>query len=690
MTEASQPRNAIFVAIRRTWRLIAVLLLMMTLFRLVFVIQFAHPEVWSRFLGTLPMAFAFGALHDLRIMLLFALPPSLSLLWMRNRGRKRWRSWLRRTATYWFVGITALLIILASDQLYFAHFRSHFNILAFGALDDDLGAVLRGAWRNYPLLLYVLLGLVGAAAVFKVIAKAFHIDDFLHDEVAPSAEAVDNSLNRHIVLHVLLAVAFCSTPLEPVFERLQEDIRPTPFVRVVPDSPVEKLAETVWKRISEEPLSTARRFGYDKDLQRAVVDFTQDQAARDTGPIWQRLPIQQFTPEIQTESPPHVVIVLMESFSSYLLRYQSPEFDLLGNAAPYFERGLNYERFLPADNISAGSLISLLLEMPYRPGTRQLSQNELADRTYPGSAALLFGAAGYESNFFYGGPKTWRNLDRFLPQQGFDRVVDQEELTEQYQLDLRVDAGEWGLWDEHLFRAVEDHLAKATSPQFVVVFTTTNHPPYELPFDTELPALDPPQELLELTGKLDETQVRQMRTYQYACRQLGTWLDRLEQQDILQNTVVGVTGDHAAGLRLPQSRSELLMERAVPFLVLLPPEIAAQAPYDPGMPGSHKDVVPTLYHAAGLAQAGYRGFGTSMLDPQAPHFGVNASGLLIDHEGAVILTENTAVSTAWADDHSLLVDPRAPAQDPQELVRRYQAALALVDALVYEEESAEN
>lgn len=690
MNLTNHPRNAIFVAIRRTWRLIAILLLMMTIFRLVFVIQFAHPEVWSRFLGTLPMAFAFGALHDLRILLLFALPPSLSLLWMRNRGRNRWRHWLRRTATYWFVGITALLIILASDQIYFAHFRSHFNILAFGAIDDDLGAVLRGAWRNYPLLLYIIVGLVGAAAVFKVIATAFHIDDFLHDEVAPSAEAVDNSLNRHIVLHVLLAVAFCLTPLTPVFERLQEVTRPTPFVRVVPDSPVEKLAETVWKRISEEPMSTAKRFGYDQDIQRAVDDFTLGQAARTEGPIWQRLPLQHFQPEIQSETQPHVVIVLMESFSSYLLHYQNPDFDLLGESAAYFERGFNYERFLPSDNISAGSLLSLVLEMPYRPGTRQLSQNVQTNQVYPGSAALLFGAAGYETNFFYGGPKTWRNLDQFLPQQGFDRLIGQADLAEQYDLDLREEAGEWGLWDEHLFRAVEDHLAKATSPQFVVVFTTTNHPPYELPMGTVLPPLDPPQDLLEWTGDLDETQWRQMSTYQYACRELGLWLDRLEQQDLLTQTVIGITGDHAAGLRMPQSRSELLMERAVPFLLLLPPALEAQAQYDPGMPGSHKDVVPTLYHAAGLSSAGYRGFGTSMLDLTVPHFGANASGLLIDHEGAVILTENTAISTAWADDSSLFVDPRAPAPSPEQLVKRYQAALALVDALVYETQSAEN
>jgi len=684
MSEANQPRNAIYVAMRRMWRLIALLLLLMTAFRLVFVIQFAHPEVWSHFLGTLPMAFAFGALHDLRILLLFALPPSLSLLWMRGRGRKRWRHWLRRTAVYWFVGVTVLLIILVSDQIYFSYFRNHFNILAFGAVDDDLGAVLRGAWRNYPLLLYIIVGLGGAYVEFRVIKSAFHIDDFLHDQPAPPSEAVDNALNRHIVMHVILAVGLCLTPLTPAFERIQDETNPTPFVRVVPDSPVEKLAETVWTRISEEPYSTARQFGYDQDLERAIEDFTLGQEVATDGPLWERLPLQVFQPPLVAEKPPHVVLVLMESFSAYLLRYQDEDFDLLGPAKPYFERGYSYQRFLPADNISAGSLLSLVLDMPYRPGTRQLSQNDQRDRSYPSSAARLFQEAGYETSFYYGGPTTWRDLDQFLPRQAFDHLIGEAEISEAYKLDPELDAGEWGLWDEHLFRAVRERLEQATTPQFVVMFTTTNHPPYELPAGTSLPRLEPPPALLTMTGDLTDTQWRQIRTYQYACTRLGMWLDQLQADGILDQSVIGITGDHTAGLRLPQSRSGLLLERAVPFVLLMPPDLAAQAPFDPSIPGSHKDVVPTLFHAAGLATRGYRGFGVSLLDRQVPHFGANAGGLLIDEKGAVLLTETSVSSIAWADDHSPFVDPNAPSPDPQQLLRRYHAALALVDGLVYQ------
>ena len=39
------------------------------------------------------------------------------------------------------------------------------------------------------------------------------------------------------------------------------------------------------------------------------------------------------------------------------------------------------ERFLPSDNGSAGSILALVLDQPYRPGTKMLSQSEQREKT---------------------------------------------------------------------------------------------------------------------------------------------------------------------------------------------------------------------------------------------------------------------------------------------------------------------
>ncbi|MDA0667769.1 MAG: LTA synthase family protein [Planctomycetota bacterium] len=675
-------RNAILTSIKRTWWLVAVLLILMSGFRLLFTVQFAHPEIWSEFLNSLPMAFTFGALHDLRILLIFALPPTFSLLWMRDRTLDRWKSWLHRTSIYWFLGISAIVIVLAGEQIYYSYFRTRFNILAFGAIEDDVGAVLASAWQTYPLLLYLSVGLVLEYFVLRIIRRAFHFTSFLHAAKAPQAHEVERALNWHLATHTGLTVLLCLLPLTPIFVSLDDEYSQTAFVRSIPENGVEKLAETMWTRFNEEPLSTAKQYGFEDNAQSAIEAFTNQQSATDQGPFFQRLPLQAMQPTPKIDQPPHVVLVVLESFATHLLQYQSPEFDILGPAKTYFEKGILYERFLPCDNISIGTILGITLNLPYRPNTKHLSQSDQKSRSYPSSMAKLFGDRGYDTAFYYGGPSDWRELDQFLPNQGFEEILGMEDLIERYQLDLEIDGGPWGVWDEYLFRAVTERLSKADKPVFMVIFSTTNHSPHRLPADWRAKKLTPPGRLLARTGPLNEVQNAQVETYRYATYQLGLWLDGLKDASLDQRTIIGVTGDHTAGMGIPFSRRELLLQRAVPFLLLMPDLIANQFQADPLTPGSHKDIAPTLFHAAGLGPYGYRGLGTSLLAPNARHLGFNSSGLILTPQGAVRIHQDGFDAMRWKKD-SLELEPSQSNLEDESALRTYQAALALTDWLIY-------
>lgn len=677
-------RNALLTSIKRTWWLIAVLLILMSGFRLLFTVQFAHPEIWSEFLSSLPMAFAFGAVHDLRILLIFALPPTFSLLWMRDRTLDRWKSWLHRTSIYWFLGISAIVIVLASEQIYYSYFGARFNILAFGAIEDDVPAVLASAWQTYPLLLYLSVGLVLEYFVLRIIRRAFHFISFLHAAKAPQAHEVDRALNYHLITHTGLTVFLCLLPLTPIFVSLDNEYSQTAFVRIIPENGVEKLAETMWTRFNEEQLSTAKQFGFGEDPQHAIEAFSNHLSVTDQGPLLQRLPLQAMEPTPVVENPPHVVLVVMESFATHLLQYQSPEFDLLGPAQTYFEEGVLYERFLPCDNISVGTILGITLNLPYRPNTKHLSQSDQKSRSYPSSMAKLFGERGYDTAFYYGGPSDWRELDHFLPNQGFEEMVGMQDLIERYQLDLEKDGGPWGVWDEYLFRAVTERLRSADKPVFMVVFTTTNHSPHKVPADWRAKKLSPPARLLERTGPLNETQSAQVETYRYAAYQLGIWLDGLKDANLKEQTIVGVTGDHTAGMGIPFSHQDILLKRAVPFLLLMPESIAEQFQADPLTPGSHKDMAPTLFHAAGLGPYGYRGLGTSLLAPQARHLGFNSSGLVLSPQGAVRIHQDGYDALRWRG-NSLQLEPSQSNLDDEAALKAYQAALSLTDWLIYED-----
>jgi len=683
MPNPIRPRNALLAAIKRVWWLMATLLIIMSGFRLLFAIQFAHPEVFTDFFSALPSAFAFGVLHDLRILSLISLPTTLSLLWMRQRTARRWGLWLARTTLYWTFVISFIFIALGADQIYYSYFQSHFNILAFGAVEDDVSAVLISAWETYPLALYFTMILGTTYLLYRVVRRAFRVSHFLHIEKQPERKQVEIMFNWHFSCHLVCTVILCSVSLTPVFVELNKDFPQSNFVRSVSENAVEKLAETVWNRIQEGELSTAKEFGYATADDALSELFPNSIFEGDT--VFSKIPTQYFKPEISSDSKPHVVLVVMESFATHLLRFQDNDFDLLGSSKQHFEDGVLFERFLPADNISAGSILGLFTNLPYRPNTKQLSQGTSQGATFLTSSASLFANQGYDTAFYYGGGTNWRDLDKFLPLQNYKELVGQEEIAERYQLDLEQDAAPWGLWDEHLFRAVSDRLKEAERPTFMVVFTTTNHPPNQLPANFDLPELNPSKSFLQLAAgnqDLSTIQQQQILTYQYSNHQLGHFLDDLETSGIANDTVIGITGDHTAGMGIPFAQSELILKRAVPFVLLTPDSISEQYQANPLTPGSHKDVIPTLFHAAGLGNRGYKGLGTSLLDNSIYHFGCNADGFVIYDGGLANMRQDGFDSYKWSG-NGYLINDEPDDENAEMAVNRYKAIVSLCDWLIF-------
>ncbi len=679
--------SALRGALRRLTLLGAALILLMAGFRLAFVVRYAHPEVWRDFSWALPKAFAAGLLHDQRIVLLFLLPPLLALLWMRAADRARWERWLRFAFWWTLIGIVMLITILISDFVFYAFFSTHFSVLAWGLLEDDMRAVTAGAWKSQPILLYSALIAAAAWVLVRILRRTWSAARVLRPHAAPpGALGAESRLNAQVALHVAATVLLLSWSFSPSTRELDGELPSSGFLRSVPPNGVEKLAEAVWMRLSEEPLSVAQRFGYAGRRSEALRDFAG--AASDgmpEAPTLDLLPAQAMQPRPVVEHPPHVVLVVMESFATHLLRWQDAGFDLLGPLEAHWDEGWVFRRFLPSDNGSAGSILSLMVDLPYRPGTKQLSQAEYHSQAFPTSAALAFARRGYETRFLYGGPLEWRRIGEFAARQGFEEVSGQREILGELGMNRETGAGEWGVWDEHLFTIAARRLAAAARPQFLVLFTTTNHTPYELPAQAHLPELAPPPELEQRARPLSELQLRQLRTYQYACHAFGRFLDGLDAEGLLERTVVAATGDHTVGMGIPFSAREVVLQRAVPFFLLAPPAIARQFQPDLSTPGAHKDVIPTLLQVSGNADGSFRGIGSSLLDRTAIPFGYNPSGLYVGRDAVLVEFEDGFGPMRWQGD-GVEVSPVEESAFHRALLRRCRASLALTDWIVCESE----
>ena len=489
------PADALSAALRRMLVIGGLLLLMMTGFRAAFVLRYAHAEIWRDFLGDLPAAFGLGVLHDLRITLLFLLPLMLSLLWMRSATRERWERWIRRAWWWCFAGITGLITLLISDFVFYSYFQSHLSVLAYGFLEDDFAAVAAGAWKIYPIPLYALLIVLAGWLLARELRRAWNPLVLLGPQSPHhTAGETERQLNLQLTMHVVATVGLLSWSLSTTPQRLAGELPESSFVRQVPLNGIEELADAVWLRLTEEPMSVAERLAYSGHRDLALSDFAGFEVADDPArSTLELLPAQAMEPQPELKSPPHVVLVVMESFATHMLRWQREDFDLLGSLAPYWERGWRFDRFLPSDNGSAGSILSLATNLPYRPGTKQLSQSEHGHHYVPTAAARLFADQGYETRFLYGGPLNWRKIGDYLSLQGFEEVAGQTVILAETGLSAEKASTEWGVFDEYLYAAAARRLRDATKPQFLVLFTTTNHPPHELPADAELSYLSPPQ-----------------------------------------------------------------------------------------------------------------------------------------------------------------------------------------------------
>jgi len=139
--------------------------------------------------------------------------------------------------------------------------------------------------------------------------------------------------------------------------------------------------------------------------------------------------------------------------------------------------------------------------------------------------AQFLGNAGYKSSFLYGGESQFDNMRRFFVNNGFDHVIDKQDFENP------VFYGSWGVSDEDLFnRAQEEFSAPHERPFFALIFTSSNHSPFEFPPDR-----------IEL---YDQEVATVNNAVKYADYALGQFIRTAQQSDYWDNTVFLIVADH--------------------------------------------------------------------------------------------------------------------------------------------------
>jgi phosphoglycerol transferase MdoB-like AlkP superfamily enzyme len=141
------------------------------------------------------------------------------------------------------------------------------------------------------------------------------------------------------------------------------------------------------------------------------------------------------------------------------------------------------------------------------------------------SIARVLRAEGYDTSFIYGGEAQFDNMRRFFMNNGFDFVVDENDYASP------VFRGSWGVSDEDLLARADEEFSKdRDKPFFSLVFTTSNHSPYEYPEGRIVPYDAEPHTV--------------NNAVQYADYALGEFFARARTRPYWNDTVFLVVADH--------------------------------------------------------------------------------------------------------------------------------------------------
>lgn len=575
----------------------------------------------------------------------------------------------------YFVFWTLLYVSITSGDLgYYSYFQDHINVLIFGFFEDDTWALIKTFQKNYPLPLIFLATFFIFVSLILISKRIFTENRF---EIPQTRWNPKLWATSFLCLILLGVGARGSVGLFPLHE-IDAAVSPEPFVNYLGYSGIHGLHRAIKVRSLNKSVWNAngKFYGYSnwQDAARDQWSLSPEQIPEDPIKL-----IQKVTPKNTwaEKTKPHVVMLLMESWGGYWLKFDSDEFNLTGSFREHMNQDFTFMNFLPSMTATIGSLTALMVNSPHRPEGNFLSESRYMQVPFRFSPARIYQQAGYKTRFVYGGGIGWRSVDRFAKIQGFDSI--EGDFAIEKKLSKKLEKHDWGIYDGDVFEYVEQTLNEATSPEFVFVLTTSNHPPYQVPSDYKPLSLTPPAELRnQFTSDQTIVQAR-FTSYQYANQMLGDLMTRLKKSALGQKVVLGASGDHGFML-VNYGEGELLQKWQVPFYLYVPsqgaPTIKNKSEVIARF-GSHMDIFPTLYNLS-LSQTQHYSFGYDLLDNTVLHRAYHFSRLAMSKDGAVISDKNPKFFSWKPNDFTRLL-PSEANPELEKLDRSYRSLMGFLD-----------
>lgn len=277
---------------------------------------------------------------------------------------------------------------------------------------------------------------------------------------------------------------------------------------------------------------------------------------------------------VKRAKPLNIVVLLQESFGAQYVKSLggmdiAPNFDKLSN------EGWAFKEAYATGTRSIRGIEAVITGFLPTPQPAVLKQDRA--QQYFFTLPRILAENGYKTSFIYGGEAHFDNMKSFFLSNGVHEIIEQKDYKNP------VFVGSWGVSDEDLYAKANEFFqneSKKGQPFFSLVFSSSNHDPYEFP-NTHL----------ELNQYKERTRINAVR---YADLALGKFIETAKKEEYWNNTLFLIIADHD---------SRVSGEKLIPVKHFKIPALIMGADISPKVDNrlvSQIDMAPTLLSLAGI------------------------------------------------------------------------------------------
>jgi phosphoglycerol transferase MdoB-like AlkP superfamily enzyme len=222
--------------------------------------------------------------------------------------------------------------------------------------------------------------------------------------------------------------------------------------------------------------------------------------------------------------PKNIVILLLESHGARYVKGLGGQ-DLSPNLDKLYKEGWGFERLYATGTRSVRGIEAMTTGFSPTPSRAVVKLGKSQTNFF--TIAHLLKERQYHTQFVYGGESHFDNMKSFFLGNGF---VDMQDLPTFINPSF---VGSWGASDEDLYNKADQQftsLTKQNKPFFSLVFSSSNHSPYDYP-DNKITHFNEPKATRENAVK-------------YADYALGTFVEKAKKSDYWNDTIFIAVADH--------------------------------------------------------------------------------------------------------------------------------------------------